>query len=330
MKLLRWLALVGATALLVGCGGGDGSTGAEEGMITLDTKKNPLAPPQPRWYLRLTLDNHPSAENVGILMASERGYFSDLRISVLVSTPATTGRPVRYVMDGRADIGVTHQPQVAMAQERGKPVVAFGSLVSQPTMAMIWPRKSGIEDVSDLQGKTVAILEAPVHESFLEIVLARAGLTLADVKLRRVERDLAPELAGGRADAIFGGSRNVEGAELEAGGMKVTSTPVTELGIPPFDELVLFAQRDFASEEPELMRRFRVAVARGAAAAIEDPRAAVEVILETPGGEPARKATEAAVEATLPLLSKTGRVSPARTRRLVEWMQEQGHERGGR
>jgi putative hydroxymethylpyrimidine transport system substrate-binding protein len=322
VKVIRCIAAaLAAAALLVGCGAGSG-TSADR---TTTAKEEPLFPAEPRWSFRLTLDSRPSPENVGILMAVERGFFADEGIGFLMSTPATTGRPIRYLMEGLADVSISHEPQVVLAQAKGLPIVAFGSLIPRSTMAMIWLEKSGIDDVSDLAGKTIAIPEVPIQESFLEIVLARAGLTLADVKLERVPHELVPELVSGRADAVFGGSGSLEGAELESRGLEATITPVTKLGIPPYEELVLVARRDWVAENPELVRHFRAAVARGTAAAIENPKAATETILKTPGGEPSRKATEAGVEATLPLLSKTAETSPGEAdEKLVEWMRAQG------
>ena len=42
------------------------------------------------------------------------------------------------------DFGVTQQPQVALARKTGHPIVAVGSLISQPTAAMIWLKGSKI------------------------------------------------------------------------------------------------------------------------------------------------------------------------------------------
>jgi putative hydroxymethylpyrimidine transport system substrate-binding protein len=54
---------------------------------------------------------------------------------------------------------------------------------------------------------------------FLEYILNQAGLTLDDVKVKSVGNDLVPALVSGRADALSGGSRNLEGADLESHGI---------------------------------------------------------------------------------------------------------------
>jgi putative hydroxymethylpyrimidine transport system substrate-binding protein len=276
--------------------------------------------------VQVTLDGWEGPGNVGLVMAFERGYFADVGLDVSLYAPATPTRPIEYVVDGTDDLGISNQPQVVLAKEKGEPIVAVGSLISQPTMAMIWLKKSKIHGIASLKGKTIAVPGLPFQEAFLQSLLARAGLALDDVKVKDVGYKLVPALVSGRADAIFGGSWNVEGAELESRGLKPVITRVEDLGFPAYEELVVIARNDRVVEEPQLIRDFMSAVARGTAAAVEDPKGAIEAIEKSVESNPesSRKDTEAEIEATLPLLSKTGYMSPGQASRLVSWMHEEG------
>jgi len=121
-----------------------------------------------------------------------------------------------------------------------------------------------------------------------------------DVRIKSVDYSLVPALIDGRVDAIFGGSWNLEGVELESHGLKPVITRVQEFGVPP--------------------------VIRGNAAAAEDPRAAVNAIMEAgvAGTDVSRKAMEAEVAATSPLLSKSGYMDPEQASQLADWMYEEG------
>lgn len=325
MKLFRWLIVVGVAVFLIGCdGGSDGETAGQE--------SKPQEPKPKLKEVAVTLDGLFRAEDAGLLTANHQDHFEDAGLKVHVTAPSPPTRPVRYVAEGIVDMSVSHPPQVAMAQEKGIPIVALGSLVSQPTMSMIWLKKSGIDEIADLRGKTIAFPGLPFQEAFLEAILRRAGLEPADVKIKqtfaRSQFEVVPELASGRADAIFGGSGNVEGVELEARGLEPVVTPARKLGIPGYDELVVIARRDRLAKEPELFRRFMAAVRRGTATAVEDPEIATEAVIAGLEGEGydevSRGAVEAGVEASLPLLSRTGRIDQAREDRLLDWMRAEG------
>jgi ABC-type nitrate/sulfonate/bicarbonate transport system substrate-binding protein len=291
---------------LAGCGDDGGAETAGARMDRQEQTERPEAPKKNLKSVEITLDGYPNAENVGVWMAQERGYFEDAGLEVSIHTPVSPLLPVKYVADRSVDLSLTPQPQLVIAQEKGVPVVAVKSLISEPTAAMIWLRKSKIGGLSDLKGKTIAIAGLPFEEDLLEKVLAQAGLSLSDVKVEQVEHLLVPALVSGRADAIFGGSWNVEGVELETRGLEPVITRVENLDLPAYKELILIARRDRLAKDPESIRAFTTALARGTAAAIEDPEAATEMLLKQ-SGKSNRKAIEAQLEATLPLLSETGR-----------------------
>lgn len=312
MKRRGGLALLAVTALLAGCGGG-GTSGT--------TDERPKLPPEPT-AIEVSANGYEGPEHVGFLVGEKNGYFEDVGLTVTTGSPANPSRPVRYVLSGWSDLGISHMPQVAISIASGKPIVAVGSVIPKPTAAMIWLPKSGIEVVSDLKGRTVAIPGLPFQKELLRSVLTQAGLKLSDVKLKLISYKSVPVLASGKADAVFGGSDNVEGAELRALGMKPVVTPVQDLGVPPYEELVLFASRERVAKEPQLIRDVLAGLSHGTAAAIRNPRRAIEVVENgaEPNPDSTRKGMRLGVEATLPLLSPGAEMDPGQAETLVDWM----------
>ena len=153
-----------------------------------------------------------SPADVAIQMAYTKRYFAT---SASRCSPASRfGRAGRSLVAAYTDdIAVAQQPQVALAKDHGAPIVAVGSLVSQPTAAMIWLKGSGVKDVADLKGKTIAAPGIPYQDEMLESILEKAGLNPDDVEVKHVGYKLMPALLHGKADAIFGGSWNVEGVD---------------------------------------------------------------------------------------------------------------------
>ncbi len=269
----------------------------------------------------LTLDFYPNPDHAGIYMAQKLGYFADAGLDVSIHTPSDPAAPIKQVAAGRTDLAISYEPEVLLAREQGLDAVAVGAVVDHPLTSLIWLKKSGIDGIGGLRGKTIATAGIPYQDAYLKTILARAKLTPSDVKTVNVGYGLLPALAGGRAQAMLGGFSNVEGVDLRLRGMNPIVTPVDRLGVPTYDELVLVANGERLAEDPEAIRLFLAALARGTAAAVKSPAATTEALLAAnPDLDP--KLTRAEVDATLPLLSTRGRMDPAEWRAFAAWMQE--------
>jgi putative hydroxymethylpyrimidine transport system substrate-binding protein len=305
-------------------GGGAAGCGADE---TSQKEAPPAAfSPGSTHLLEITLDGYVGPESAGIVMAQELGYFKEVGLLVSMTRSVVPGVAQKYVVDGTVDLGVSHQPQLVLARENGFPIVAVGNVVPQATAAMIWLPKSRIESVADLEGKTVAIPGLPFQRGMLERVLARAGLKSSEVRIKTVNTALVETLEKGGADAIFGGSENLEGEVLKSRGDSPVITSAKELGLPDYDELVFIAREDRFADDPRLIRAFLAAYARGTEAAIAEPERAAKLVLASFEANPelGRRETEAETTATLPLLSRDGYMSPDQARGLVGWLHEEG------
>jgi putative hydroxymethylpyrimidine transport system substrate-binding protein len=277
----------------------------------------------------LTLDFYPNPDHAGIYMAEKLGYFEEAGLDVGIDAPSDPTAPLKLLAAGRTDLAISYEPEVALAREKGLDVVAVAALVNRPLTSMIWLKKSGIKGVADLEGKTIATAGIPYQDKFLETILARANLTPSDVKAVNVGFGLLPALAGGSAQAMLGGYSNVEGVDLRRRGLDPVVTPVDQLGVPTYDELVLVARRQSLEEDPDEFRLFLSALERGTSAAVEQPGAATKAITEAnPDLEPKLAAAE--VKATLPLLGARaegqpyGYMDPKEWAAFAAWMRDNG------
>ena len=277
----------------------------------------------------LTLDFYPNPDHAGIYMAQKLGYFEEAGLDVSIDTPSDPAAPIKQVAAGSSDLAISYEPEVALAQEQGLDVVAIGALVNRPLTSLIWLQSSGIKGVGDLEGKTVATAGIPYQDAFLKTILARVKLTPDDVKAVNVGFGLLPALLGGSAQAMLGGYSNVEGIDLRERGKAPVITPVDQLGVPTYDELVLVARRQSLEEDPQKFRLFLAALARGTEAAVAQPGAATSAIAEAnPDLEP--KLTAAEVKATLPLLGARikgqpyGYMDPEEWTAFAAWMRDNG------
>jgi putative hydroxymethylpyrimidine transport system substrate-binding protein len=277
----------------------------------------------------LTLDFYPNPDHAGIYMAQKLGYFEEAGLDVSIAAPSDPAAPVKQVAAGSTDLAISYEPEVALAREQGLDVVAVGALVNRPLTSLIWLGESKIKGVGGLEGKTIATAGIPYQDAFLKTILARVNLTPDDVEAVNVGFGLLPALVGGSAQAMLGGYSNVEGVDLRERGKAPVVTPVDQLGVPTYDELVFVANREKLEEDPDKFRLFLAALQRGTEAAAEKPGEATTAITEAnPDLDPKLAAAE--VKATLPLLSATtgkqpyGFMDPEEWEAFAGWMRDNG------
>jgi putative hydroxymethylpyrimidine transport system substrate-binding protein len=277
--------------------------------------------------LTLTLDFYPNPDHAGIYMAQKLGYFEDAGLEVDIQTPSDPAAPVKLLAAGRSDLAVSYEPEVMLANEQGLDVRAVAAIVNRPLTSMIWLKKSKIGGVAGLRGKTIATAGIPYQDAYLKTILTRAKLQPSDVKTVNVGFGLLPALLGGQAQAMLGGFSNVEGVDLRLRGAEPVVTPVDKLGVPTYDELVLVARDKQLEEDPQAIRLFIAALARGTAAAAANPKAAAKALLEAnPDLDP--KLTKAELAVTLPLLAPPGDghpygyMAPEQWQEFSGWMRE--------
>lgn len=278
------LIAVIATAALVACG-----------------EKQETAEREEIEQLDLMLDWFVNPDHAGIYQALEGGHFEEAGLDIRPRVPSDPSAPIKLVAQGEADLAISYEPEVLIARDQGLPVVAVAALAREPLTSLISLPGAGIDTPADLRGKTVVTAGIPYQAAFLEAILDEERIPPDTVRRIDVGHGLMPAILSGRADALLGGFRNVEGVDLAERGRNPRVVPVHELGIPTYNELVLVAHRDRVTEDEEAIRLFIAALERGTREAADDPKGATETILEYGDGlDP--KLTAAEIEATLPLL----------------------------
>jgi putative hydroxymethylpyrimidine transport system substrate-binding protein len=298
------------------------------GPLAACGEKSEPAPGQAESF-DLTLDFYANPDHAGIYTAQASGFFTEAGLDVGIQTPTDPAAPIKQVAAGRTDLAISYEPEVMLAREQGLDVVAVAALVDRPLTSMIWLGDSGIGGIADLRGRTVVTAGIPYQDAYLEAILARVDVSPDEVETVNVGLGLLPAILSGRADAMLGGFRNIEGVDLRLRGERPEVTPVDRLGIPSYDELVLVAQGRRLEEDPEAIRLFIAALARGTEAAQARPQAATEALLAANRNlDP--ETTAAQVAATLPLLNTAagdrpfGYLDPNRWREFIGWMRDNG------
>ena len=101
-----------------------------------------------------------------------------------------------------------------------------------------------VQSIADLKGRKIGYSVGGFEEALLKAMLARAGLKMEDVTLVNVNFSLSPSLLSKQVDAVIGAFRNFELNQMDIAKHPGLAFYPEEEGLPPYDELVLVANRD--------------------------------------------------------------------------------------
>ncbi len=305
MRAARALGLA-LVLLAAACGGGgDSATSAKHVTLVLDWVPNP--------------------DHVGIYAAMDKGFFARNGLTVTPRPPSGVSDALTLVGAGRADVGVSYEPELFFAQEHHAPVVAVATVVPTALASIIAPGSSGIRSPADLRGKTIGVDGTQSTAAFVDRVLASAGLGAGDVHIVDVKFNQVPALLGGKVDAVAGVFQNIEGVLFAMHGLHPVVFPYDRYGVPAYDELVVVANADRLREDAgyrRTVREFVAGLTAGTDWAKAHPGAAVTV-MRRHSADDYRNVLERSVPATLRLLG-TGPPPEAAWDRFGAWMFSSG------
>lgn len=229
---------------------------------------SPLAQAQEQ-RVKVLLDWFVNPDHGPLYVALERGYFKEAGLTVELIAPADPNDPPKLVAAGRADLAVTYQPQLTMQAAEGLPLVRIATLVSTPLNALVVLKDGPVKTIVDLKGKRIGFSVGGFEDALLSTLLKRHGLKLGDVQLINVNFSLSPALLAGQVEAVIGAYRNFELNQMDLEGRPGRAFYIEEEGVPPYDELVIVANRARLGE-PQ-WRRFVDALEKGTIFLINRP-----------------------------------------------------------
>ena len=87
--------------------------------------------------MTLLLDWFINPDHGPIIIAQEKGYFSDQNLEVEIIAPADPSAPPKLVAAGQADLAVSYQPQLHLQITQGLPLIRVGTLVATPLNCLL-------------------------------------------------------------------------------------------------------------------------------------------------------------------------------------------------
>lgn len=265
MKRLLLLTLVLILPLaLVACGGDDDSDGDGLDKVTF------------------MLEWTPNTNHAGIFLAKEKGYYEDEGIEIEIVEPASGGVD-QVVAAGRANFGISVQEAIIPARAEGVPIVSIAAIVQHNTSSLLSLKSDGISRPREMNGKTYGGFGGALESAIIKKLSECDGGNPDSIKFVEVgDVDYLVGMEQGLFDFawIFDGWDGVRAKEIAK--VDVNTIPFVDYTrcIPDWYTPVITTSESLIKDDPDLIRRFMAATAKGYEDAMHDPGATADAILK--------------------------------------------------
>lgn len=242
------------------------------------------APAMAQTDIKLTLDWRFEGPAAGFLLAQDNGYFADEGLNVTIDTGNGSVEAIPRVATGAYQLGFGDINSLIkfLDEDPTQPVEAIMMIYDKPVFSVIGRKSQGVtDDPKSLEGKK---LGAPPPDgafaqwpAFVEAAdIDTSGITLESIGFPVRE----PMLASGDVDGVFGFAFSVI-LNLKANGVPdedISTILFADHGLNLYGNAIM-VNETFAEENPEAVKGFLRALAKGFADAVADPAAGAAAVL---------------------------------------------------
>jgi putative hydroxymethylpyrimidine transport system substrate-binding protein len=323
------LLVVGLVGVLTACGSSSKSSSSPATTAAAANTAPAETTPKETKNVQLMLDWVPNPDHLALYQTQAAGDWKAQGLNVKLQPPSNVADVAKLVATGKVPLGISYEPDTIIAASQGLPVTAVAALVPVALNSIIAPEKSGIKAAADLKGKSVGTPGIPSDDVYLKAIAKKEGFPESAFKKVNVGEGLLASVISGKVDSIIGGYRNIEAIQVKDRGLNPTVIPVTDAGVPQYDELVVIANSDKLKSDTDYqatVKAFLAGLAKGNASAVSDPTAATAAMGDVVKGYPAKQVAQM-VAATAPLLDNPagfGQMDQASWQSFGDWMKANG------
>jgi len=139
-----------------------------------------------------------------IWVAENEGYFADNGLDVEIKEYPSGKAAVADLIDGKVDIATITEFGFTSKSFDEKDITILSSIATATINSLIARKDKGIEEISDLKGKRIAVTSGTEAEFFLGTFLIFNDISINDVAIVYLEpRDIVQSVSDGEVDAAM-------------------------------------------------------------------------------------------------------------------------------
>lgn len=272
--LLRLAVLVAVlAAALAGCGSDDTADPADTTGYGASDDLRPFT---------VVLDWTPNTNHGGMFLADARGWYREAGLDVSFVEPGDSSS-LQLLAAGRAEVAVSVAEEVVPARAQGLPVKSVASIVERNTSSLVALADSGIARPRDLEGRTYGGWGGQLEEALIHRLVECDGGDPSSVRFVDVgEADYRIGMERGQYDFvwIYDGWDGIRLTEIDGVDLSRIAFADHLDCIPDWYTPLLATSDDVAENRTDDLETFLDVTRRGYQAAMTEPDAAAEALLE--------------------------------------------------
>lgn len=243
--------------------------------------------------VKFSLDWKFDGQMAPFLVPLDKGYFKAQGLDVTIDTAGGSLEPINRVASGVYNMASGDMNSLIkfLDANPNAPIKAVFLVHDKPPFAIISLKSRGVSKPADLVGKRLGAPAADAAYAQWNIFTKANAIDPSKVTVDNIGFPVRePMLAAGQVDAIAAFSFNA--INLRERGVPANDIVImlmSDYGVKLYGNVIL-VNTNFAKDNPDTVRKFLVAFAKGLKDTIKDPDAAIESIMKRNGV--AKKAVE--------------------------------------
>ncbi len=232
--------------------------------------------------VNLMLDYTPNTNHLGIYVAQAKGFYQDANLTVEIQQPGDV-QVEQIVATGKAQFGISYQEQATFSRANNTPIVSVAAIVQHNTSGFAALHdKHALKTPADLAGLKYGAFGSEVEKPMLDN-LTRCFNAKAD-SVQFVNIGFAepfPLLDQNRIDFVWL-FYAWDGIRARQQGLNVDFLMLKDYPqcVPDYYTPLLITSEDLIKMQPDVVRAFVQATARGYAYAIQHPAEAADMLIK--------------------------------------------------
>lgn len=227
----------------------------------------------------MMLDWFPNTNHTGVYVAKDKGFYEEEGLDINIVQPPEGGT-AQIIAANKAEFGFSYQEEVTSARAEDIPIKAIASVIQHNTSGFAALSKKNIKSPKDFENKSYGGWGSPAETAMIKALMKKYDADFNKVKMINI----------GSADFFTSVEKDVDfewifygwtGVEAELRGMDIDFIKLRdEEPVLDFYTPVIIINEKMEKENPELVRKFLRATAKGYEYAINNPEDAASILVK--------------------------------------------------